>query len=335
MKKAVLPLIFLSILILLSGGGFVWWKVNSAPVSNDKTSVRFVIPNGKSASQVSQKLFNEGLIKSSLAFKLYVQLKGKSKNIQPGIFNLSKNQSVLEIAERLTKTPDELTVKIIEGKRREEIVEILLAGLEIADSEKASFRSEFLRESKGKEGYLFPDTYNFFPGTSAAKVVLRLTQSFDQKISDLKTNKETQKLSLNQIVTLASIIERETRNNEERPVVAGIMLNRIKIGMPLQVDAAVQYAVATARCPQSSARCNNWWPILTRDDMTIDSPYNTYKYPGFPPGPIAGSGKSSLSAAFNPEVTDYLYYIHSPDGKIHYAKTLAEHNENVRKYLGK
>ena len=107
---------------------------------------------------------------------------------------------------------------------------------------------------------------------------------------------------------------------------AGIIINRLNLGMPLQVDASVQYAVGTSK---------DWWPILSLADLKINSPYNTYKFTGLPPTPIANPGLSSLKAAFNPAVTDYLYYIHDSTGQIHYAKTLAEHNANVAKYIGK
>ncbi|KKR30276.1 MAG: putative periplasmic solute-binding protein [Candidatus Woesebacteria bacterium GW2011_GWA1_39_8] len=119
----------------------------------------------------------------------------------------------------------------------------------------------------------------------------------------------------------------------ERPVVAGILFNRLDIGMGLQVDATVQYAAATIKC-KSNSECN-WWPILTRENLLIYSPYNTYKYRGLPPAPIANPGLYSLKAVINSEDTEYLYYLHDSEGNIHYAKSLDEHNENVRKYLGK
>jgi len=142
------------------------------------------------------------------------------------------------------------------------------------------------------------------------------------------------KYSLAEIVTLASIIERETKTDSERPVVAGILFNRLDIGMGLQVDASLQYAVANAKCKMLNAKCENWWPILSKEDLRIESPYNTYKYRGLPPAAIANPGLSSLKAVVFPQETNYLYYLHDADGVIHFAATLDEHNENVRKYLG-
>ncbi len=186
-----------------------------------------------------------------------------------------------------------------------------------------AFISEFLRASESKEGYLFPDTYLFPKEASASSIVAKMVGTYNNKTKNLKnqsglTNKDA--------VILASLIERETKTNEERPMVAGIMLNRLNAGMPLQIDASVQYAVGTAK---------DWWPILTLDDISTVSPYNTYKNKGLPPAPIANPGLSSLEAAFAPEDSDYWYYIHDPDGVIHYARTLAEHNSNIAKYLGR
>ena len=143
--------------------------------------------------------------------------------------------------------------------------------------------------------------------------------------STFETETANLNLSRDQVI-LASLIERETKTDSERPIVAGIMMNRLEVGMALQIDAAVQYAVGTSK---------NWWPILTRDDLASSSPYNTYKFAGLPPSPIANAGLSSLMAAANPSKTDYWYYIHGTDGVIRYASTLSEHNENIRKYLGK
>jgi len=133
---------------------------------------------------------------------------------------------------------------------------------------------------------------------------------------------------------MASLLERETITDDERPVVAGILFKRLEADWPLQVDAAVQYGVASSNL-DSSGTTDEYWPILTSEDIDSDSKYNTYKYPGLPPAPISNPGISALEAAVAPEDSEYWYYIHDPDGNIHYAVTLEQHNENVRKYLGK
>lgn len=293
-----------------------------------------MILRGRSATQISQELYSGGLIRNPLAFKIYVQLKGNTDRIQAGRYNLSPNLSLPEIVEELVMGPKDVWVTIPEGLRREEVVEKFIQGLEKEGQEASIFRQEFLEASKNLEGFLFPDTYLFPRGVRAQKVVVAMRNIFDRRIREIEGVRSS-KLSLEEIVVLASIIERETKTDEERPVVAGILLNRLDIGMGLQADATVQYAVGNVKCQMSNVKCENWWPILTKEDLLIDSTYNTYRYRGLPPAPIANPGLSSLKAAILPEETEYLYYLHDSEGNIHYAKTLEEHNENVRGYLGK
>jgi len=317
-------------------GGIFWWKWNSRPISDDKTPIRIVIPRGRSAAQVAQELYRKGLIRSPLVFKFYVQLTGKAKNIQAGEFQLSPNLSIPEILEMFSKGPLQLWVTVPEGLRREEIVGRFIEGLEMQGIQAETFGQEFLESSEGKEGFLFPDTYLFPRNATASAVIKVMNQTFEKKIDeDLRGAIAKSDFTLEEIITLASIIERETKTSEERPIVAGIFMNRIDIGMGLQADATVQYAIASSKCKSNSKSECSWWPILTKEDLQIDSPYNTYKFKGLPPLPIANPGLSSIKAAIYPEDSDYFYYLHDPDGKIHYAKTLSEHNENVRKYLGK
>lgn len=331
MKRFLIPLVLAVFFIL---GANFWWSQNIKQASNDTSVKRFVIPKGYSASQIGNKLVSQGLVKSSLAFRFYVQLTGRAKKIQAGEYRLSPSFSLLEISEQLMKGPVEVWVTIPEGLRREEIAERFIKGLEKEGSGAIGFRQEFLTESLGKEGFLFPDTYLFPKTASASAVVKKLLATFDEKVdSQMREGIEKSGDTLSQITTLASIIERETKTDEERPVVAGILLRRLEIGMGLQADATVQYAVANDDC-RTGTDCH-WWPALKKEDLQINSLYNSYKYRGLPPAPIANPGLSSIQAAIYPETSDYLYYLHDSNGQIHYAKTLEEHNENVRKYLGK
>ena len=150
-----------------------------------------------------------------------------------------------------------------------------------------------------------------------------MTDTFDSKTEDLENRSG---LSFEKAIVLASIIERETKTDQERPVVSGILIKRLNSGWPLQTDAAVQYAVGTSK---------EWWPILTLDNLSAGSPYNTYKYQGLPPTPIASPGLSSIRGVLNPTESEYWYYIHDTKGQIHYAETLEEHNTNIARYLGK
>ena len=140
--------------------------------------------------------------------------------------------------------------------------------------------------------------------------------------------------SLNQVIIMASLIERETRGVEEKPVVAGIIYKRLESGWPLQVDATLQYAISNENCKNKIDNCT-WWTPLIKENMNINSPYNSYEIKGLPPTPIASPGLSSIKAAIYPEESGYWFYLHDPDGDIHFARTMEEHNDNIREYLGK
>ena len=317
MKK----LLFLPLLaVFLLAAATIWVYINSLPVSSNKSFNNFVIAKGSSASQIGTKLQASGLIKSALVFKIYLQFTGQSGKLQSGQFKLSPAFSLFQNINALFSGPFEIWVTIPEGLRREEIAGKFTSAL----GKDTVFTDEFLQISKEKEGYLFPDTYLFPLDISATAVVKKMTDTFAEKTFDLIPKGSS--LTFSEVVTMASLIERETKTDAERPIVAGIILNRIRIGMALQVDASVQYAVGTSK---------DWWPILSLADLKINSPYNTYKFQGLPPGPIANPGLSSLKASFAPTANDYWYYIHDSTGLIHYAKTLAEHNANIAKYLGK
>jgi UPF0755 protein len=305
MKKTILFL--LSVPLILIGAGY-WFYANALAPTGDKNFKDFLIVKGSGASQIGNKLQKEGLIKNSLTFKIYTQVTGAAGKIQAGEYRLTPSMSLPEIVNQLKRGPVEIWVTIPEGLRREEIASRFANSL----GKEESFEEEFLAFSEGEEGYLFPDTYLFPKTASASAVVSKLIRTFDAKTSEMNLTRDQ--------VILASLIERETKTAEERPIVAGILVNRLGIGMALQVDATIQYAKG------------NWEPIISTD-KNINSPYNTYKFAGLPPGPIASPGLSSLQAAANPADTDYFYYLHDSKGKIYYARTLAEHNENIRKYL--
>lgn len=311
--------LFFLLLAVFGATAVFWFYQNIQAPGIDKSFRNFLIEKGTSASQIGTNLQKTGLIKSALAFKIYVRVTGQAGEIFAGEYRLSNATNLFQIVDQLTKGPLELWVTIPEGLRREEVAAKFASGL----GRDAAFTAEFLQVSKGQEGMLFPDTYLFPKDADVSLIVNKMIRTFDSKASTLPAGPG---LTFSQKIILASIIERETKTNSERPVVAGIMLNRIRAGMPLQVDAAVQYAVGTPA---------NWWPILSREDLKVNSPYNTYKFIGLPPTPISNPGLSSLSAAFSPEETEYFYYIHDASGTIHYGKTLQEHNANIVKYLSR
>lgn len=335
MKKIYLVLTAFLFALIFSVSSFIYWFQNELKsVSNSAEKVSFVVDKGKTATQIGEQLYSKNLIRNRFIFKLYVQFFNKSKNINAGEFELSPSMSVSEIVNVLGRGPKELLVTIPEGLRREEVADRIIQSLQMDKVKGESFRSEFLALSKSSEGYLFPDSY-FFPRDVSAETIyekLRSTfdENFDNKIAPLLKEKTRTK---NEIVTMASILERETKTDAERPIVSGILWKRIENGWPLQVDATVQYAVSSAKC-QKLIACKDWWPVLSLDDLEVNSPFNTYKIIGLPPMPISSPGLKSLVASVDPQTSDYWYYIHA-NGQIYYAKTQAEHSANVRKYLGK
>ncbi len=324
-KSLIISLGFFLLLGIISVTGFLWWRsAIQAPMSSEE-NVRFVIPKGRSAQSIADELKAENLIKSPLAFKFYVQLTGKSSSIKAGEFTLSKNLTLFELIDRLAKGPDLVWVTIPEGLRREEIPDRFISSLGLDDQMATDFRKSYIDASARMEGYLFPDTYlvpKDLTGDSAAKM---MRQTFDNKIKELKIK------DLNEVVIIASLIEREAKSIEERPIIAGVIKNRLMDGMPLQIDATVQYALANDRCSWDS-KCN-WWVPPLRQELETPSEYNTYKVTGLPVAPISNPGFSSLQAATEPAETEFYYYIHDKEGNIHFARTIEEHNQNVSKYL--
>ena len=329
-------LLVLLIIILVSGFLLaVWWVSTTQAPTNTAAVKRFVITKGASSSQIGNNLREAGLVKSSLVFKFYVQLTGNSRRIQAGEYRIPQNLSLNRLISFLLQGPTELWVTIPEGIRREEIADKFVESLELSGTEATAFRNDFLQRSAAKEGYLFPDTYLFPRDASASAVVSLLTSTFDKKVdAKMRQDLDQKDIILSQAVIVASLLERETITDQERPVVAGILIKRWRAGWPLQVDASVQYALASAKCGQT-VDCN-WWPRpLTGDDLEINSPYNTYKFPGLPPAPIASPGISAINGVVYYEESPYWFYLHDEDGQIHYAETLDQHNTNITRYLNR
>ena len=315
MIKRIGVLIFLIIIAFLVSIYYV--KNILLPVSNDTKNIDFLISKGSSVSLIGKNLEKAGLVKSGIAFKFYVQITNSQNKIQAGEFQLSPNLGLKQVVEKLKKGPSEIWVVIPEGLRREEIA------IKFADTlgKDDSFVTEFLNLTSAREGYLYPDTYLFPKAATATQIVNKLNSTFNQKVKDV---------SLKQLI-VASLLERETFSDSEKAVVAGIIYKRIDNDWPLQIDATLQYAKDSIKC-KANFRCKYWEPIFSAD-KEINSVFNTYKNLGLPPSPIANAGLSSIQAAMNPEDSDYWYYIHDKDAKIHFARTLEEHNTNILRYL--
>jgi UPF0755 protein len=318
MKKILVVVVLLLIIVV---GFYLYYKEGAMPVNiKDKTTKIFVIQRGESVTQIAKNLEKEGFIRNRTVFYLVVKQLGIDNKIQAGDYRLSPSMNLSEITRSLTKGTLDVWVTIIEGLRREEIAQIFSRELVIPELEFLKF---------AKEGYLFPDTYLIPKEASAGSVITILSKNFNNKYTqELKNQGRKIGLADDQIIVLASLVEREAKFNEDRLLVASVILNRLKNGMKLDVDATVQYALGYQPDMKS------WWKKdLTKEDLDIDSLYNTYKNPGLPPAPISNPGLAAIKAVIDAPQTNYLYYISDKNGKMHFAKTLEEHNENIRKYL--
>lgn len=312
--------IFIFILLILIGGGFIWWTIGLKAVNpQDKNQIVFVVEKGKGVKEIANKLKDQRLIKDSIIFFLYVKEQGFENKIQAGDFRLSPSMSTQQIAEELTHGTLDVWVTIPEGLRAAEIADIFAKKL-------PSYKEPWRAVLEKNEGYLFPDTYLFPKDADINLVTSMMKNNFEIKFSQISGTNKT-KLTKSQIVILASMIEREAKFANDRPLVASVLLNRLQISMPLQIDATIQYALGFQEDQQS------WWKRnLSTQDLKFKSPYNTYLNVGLPPAPISNPGLDALRAVMNPVNTDYLYYVSDKSGHNHYAKTIEDHNANINKY---
>ncbi len=322
MKKGFIILVALIIGVVVVALGATWYVVNQ-PNAQDKKEVKLVIVKGDTVDDIAEKLYKKGLIYHPLLFKLAVYKTHTANELKAGSFTINSPQSPTQIALLLTQRPEDTWIKLLEGWRKEEMADYL------AKQELTAFdKAEFLKLTKDKEGYLFPDSYLVPKEISTQALVNLLTTTFDQKVKKGLADEIVQSpRPLEEVVIIASLLEREARGYNQMRHVAGIINNRLKIDMPLQIDATLQYARGWDEKAQS------YWSPPSPELKKIDSPYNTYLNPGLPPTPIANPGLDAVKAALNPLETDDLYYIHAPDGQVYYAKTLNEHNQNINRYL--
>lgn len=316
MKYKIFALILTTAAIIVTL--FFYFKTLLLPVSQDATKKDFLIAKGSSVSLIGKNLEKAGLIKNGIVFKFYVQVTNSQNKILAGEFELSPNLSLSQIVNELKKGPKEIWVTVPEGLRREEIALKFKTALQKDDI----FLQEFLRLTEDKEGYLFPDTYLFPKSATVNQIVNKLESTFNAKVKSVTREQ----------IIMASLLERETFADSEKPLVAGVLFKRLNNDWPLQVDATLQYAKDSSKF-KSVLESNKYWEPIYSNDKEINSPFNTYKNLGLPPAPISNPGLSTIEAAMNPEESEYWYYIHDNDGKIHFGRDLSEHNANIDKYL--
>jgi UPF0755 protein len=304
-----------------------------APAGDPRIEWTIEVEQGESAQSVIDQLDTIGILSNPLLFRSYIRFLGFDRGIESGKYDLSGAMSIRELAEALQSARlDSIRLVIPEGWRLEQIGEQIDAlGLDgqtfvaLAKSPPADFNLSFnIPMDSSLEGYLFPDTYSFEPETSPEEIVNRMLMNFDARVDDeIRRGLTQQGLSLHQGVILASIVEREAVVAEERPRIAAVFLNRLSIGMNLDADPTVQYAM-------SSLMQGDWWPNLTLEDLQIDSFYNTYRYPNLPPGPIASPGLDSLRAVAFPLTTSEYYFraLCDGSGRHAFAETFEQHQLN-------
>lgn len=330
--KYFIYLVILIFGIFLIGIGFFAYNFLPAEKYENKD---FVIQVGDGVHQISQNLYQQGLIKNKFVFETYVWYKGLEKQFIAGSFTIPAGSNNFELVKILTspQSANKLVLKFIEGWTTVDIANYLLEQKVINSTaefneynkvglwqDKYSFLAE-LSSTTTLEGYLFPDTYHFFSNPSVVDIIDKMLKNFDNKFNEsMRLAASEQGRSISDIVKLASLLEKEVKTEKDMRLVADIFLRRLSLGMLLQADSTLNYAIGGKN------------PSLTAEELALDNPYNSYKYPGLPPTPIANPGLIALQAALYPQANDFLFFLTAPDGQVYYAKTFVEHTKN-RQYL--
>ncbi|MDR0434151.1 MAG: endolytic transglycosylase MltG [Gracilibacteraceae bacterium] len=338
-KKSFLPLLLLFVLVclaVLSGGAYYWWQLNTGPVSAESAGSRqFVVEAGMTAAAVGEELEQAGIIRNADAFRWLCRREGVETRLRAGVYEVSPAMSPREIISVLLAgpAPDVTVVTLPEGFTVKQIVERLAAnglGTEaefyaaLADFPAAEYH--FLENIPAGvefplEGFLFPATYYFDTQASPQATLRRFLDRFAEELTpEVQARLAERGMSVPEWVVKGSIVEREAVKSEDRPVIAGVFEKRLAAGMMLQSCATVQYILGEVK------------PVLSYEDIAIESPYNTYLYTGLPPGPVCNPGRAALEAALYPAETEYLFFVAKPDGYHAFARTYDEHLRNVSEW---
>lgn len=339
-------LVLVILLVLGVGGALAWYnKQIDTPVSSSESTVDVTIEVGEAAKEVAVKLQAAGVIKSSDVFYLYLKLNNLGEKIQAGKYQIPQNKTVKEVAKLIQQAQgNDIKITIPEGLRIDEVAEIL--DTYFLKEESSNFdKDEFIKilenpdeyeldadilkykpEGNSLEGFLLPETYFVNKDITSWELANFLVNELDKRLKDEDVDLESSDdLTPYEVLTLASLIERESRVSEERYMIADILLKRLRGELDgtklLGVDAALLYEE------------KDWNMVVTVQLKEKDSPYNTYKTPGLPPTPICSSRIESIKAVLDPTENDYFYYLHDDQGKIHYAKTQEEQTRNQRCYI--
>ncbi len=379
-RKTFLSGLLAGMVLIVSIGTASWFL---QPVNPSATTPQLLnVEPGTGVGGIAETLRDRGVIRSASAFRLLARIQGS--DIKSGLYHVSPSQSLAAILSLLRQgKASEISVTFPEGLRREEMAELLVdaklipsvddftRAAVVSDATPDWLLTEFGRKTGDSlEGFLFPDTYRFaaqnlvtdtpgvYSSTSDTPGVSVTTSQpiIDKMLANFRKRTEELKLTYDQL-TLASIVEREALFDEDRAPIAGVYVNRLRLGMKLDADPTVQYVKTNAKrlvggapgdtCEVVAAATSSqvkegaeegadceWWPALTvRDYDLVDSPFNTYRHPGLPPTPIANPGLASLKAAVHPATHDFLYFLHDRDGHTHFARDAAEHSRNKTEFL--
>jgi UPF0755 protein len=330
-KRIALWVVLLAVIV---AGAFVAWMVLGAgtPYKGYDAAEQFVeIPQGAGPTSIARRLVAAGVVRDEALFRFELARSGAGRKLQAGEYRFDRPMTVGEVIAKIARGEVYLRpLTFREGLTIRQMAELYEAkGFgNAADFIKAAATGSLVQDldpaARDLEGYLFPDTYALPRRATAEQLISRMVASFQRALTpDIRERAAARGLGVRALVTLASLVEKETGKAEERPLVAAVYANRLAIGMGLQCDPTVIYALEKAGRYDGNIR---------REDLQFDSPYNTYRYAGLPPGPIAAPGRASLEAAADPASVPYLYFVSRNDGSHAFATTLDEHNRNVFEY---
>ena len=327
--KILFALLFGIIVLTASLSSYIFYKNVTTPHTMQGSRINIEIKKGVSSKDISTLLLQKGLIGDSLAFNLLARIRGVVSGLKAGEYMLSSEMTPNEILNKIAKGQVvQHQITIPEGYNIYEIADILQKNnFTQKDTFIAlAFDPDTVKKlglnATSLEGYLFPETYSFEKNVSDYEILKKMVDTFKKKIMthEIKADMEKSKLSFHEMVTLASVIEKETGKEEERPLVSAVFHNRLKKKMRLQSDPTVIYAL------------KDFDGNIRKKDLKVDSPYNTYRYGGLPPGPIANPGLNSIKTALRPANVNYLYFVSKKNGEHKFSSNLKEHNRAVLKY---
>ena len=333
MIRWIKRLFILFILVAAVAAAGAWWgyqRLIEPYRGYDAPEVFVEIPSGAGPAGIGERLVAAGIVRDAWTFRAAVLVSGRARALKAGEYRFNAPLHALDVIDKIAR--GDVYKRLLTFREGLTILEMAEVFEErgfgtAADFRKAATNAKLIADldpaATDLEGYLFPETYSLPRDTPAADVVAQMVNGFRNALTpDMLTAAKAGDLSLRQLVTLASLVEKETGKPDERPLVAAVYSNRLKIGMPMQADPTVIYALQKA---------GKYHGNLTREHLQqLESPYNSYRYPGLPPGPIASPGKASLAASASPAAVDYLYFVSKNDGSHAFATTLAEHNKNVQ-----